>query len=72
MLNKLNKQNESVVLALETKIKTFHQIHGVINLSESSSEENTKTFSSDPPFKHATQSAVGNQKRSVLFFMKLR
>ena len=57
MLNKLNKQNESVVLALETKIKTFHQIHGVINLSESSSEENTKTFSSDPPFKHLRKEA---------------
>ena len=29
-------------------------------MSESSSEENTRTLSSDSPFKHATRSAVGN------------
>ena len=68
VINKLNKQNDREKIVVHTlchvsfrnKIKTFHQIHGLIKLSESSSEENTKRLCSDHPFKHATQSVVGN------------
>ena len=68
MLNKLNKQNYKEKIIVHTscrvnfrnKIKTFQERYGLINLSESSSEENTRTLSSDSPFKHATWSAVGN------------
>ena len=67
-LTKFNKQNykeriiahTSVVLALETKKNTFQKRYGLINLSESSSEENTRTFSSDSLFKRPTRSAVRN------------
>ena len=65
--NKLNKQNDKEKIIVHTSChvsfrnkKTFHQIHELIKLSESSSEENTKRLCSDHPFKHATQSVVGN------------
>ena len=41
-------------------MKIFQKRHWLINLSESSSEENTRALSSDSPFKHAIRSAVGN------------
>ena len=52
VINKPNKQNnrEKIVVytlchvSFRNKTKTFHQIHGLINLSESSSEEYTKTL----------------------------
>ena len=68
VLNRLNKQNdkENIIVhtlcrvSLRNKIKTFEERYGLLNLSDSSPEENTKTFSSDSPFKHASRSAVGN------------
>ena len=45
-----------IVLALETKIR-----YGLVYLSENSSEENTRTLSSDFLPKHATRSAVENR-----------
>ena len=49
-----------VVLAIEKKIKTFQERHGLINLSGSSSEENTRTLSSVCSLEYATRSVVGN------------
>ena len=68
MLNRVNKENDeeniivhtSCLVSFRNKIKTFQERYGLINLSEGSLEENTRTLSSDTPFKHATQSAVGN------------
>ena len=67
VLNRLNKQNDTEKIIVHTScrvsfrnnIRTFQERYGLINLSESSSEENTRTLSSDSPFKHATRSAVG-------------
>ena len=67
VLNGLNKQNDKEKVIVHTcrvgfrnKIKTFQERYGLISLSESLSEENTRTLSSESPFKHATRSAVGN------------
>ena len=42
------------------KKKTFQERHGLINLSESSSEENVRTLSSVYSLEYATRSVVGN------------
>ena len=44
-----------IVLALETRIR-----HSLVYLSENSSEENTRTLSSDFLPRHATRSVVEN------------
>ena len=68
VLNRLNKQNDKEKVIVHTscrvgfrnKVKTFQERYGLINLSEGSIEENTRTVSSDSPSKHATRSAIGN------------
>ena len=67
MLNRLNKQNDKIKeksidhtschVSFRDKIK---ETHGLINLSESLSEQNTRKLSSNSPLKHGTQSAIGN------------
>ena len=66
MLNRLNKQNDkekiivhkSCRVRFRNKIKTFQEKHGIIDLCDSSPEENTRTLTSDSPLKHATRSAL--------------
>ena len=66
VLNRLNKQNDkekiivhkSCRVSFRNKIKTFQEKHGIIDLCDSSPEENTRTLTSDSPLKHATRSAL--------------
>ena len=68
VLIRLNKQNDKEKIIVHTlcgvsfrsKIKAFQKRHGLVNLPESSTEESTRTLSTDSPFKHATRSVVGN------------
>ena len=53
-------KSSCVMFTNKYSIKTFQERHWLINLSESSSEENTGTLKFDSPPKHATRLVVEN------------